>query len=224
MHPRRIGRTELIERRPQRFQDTFTPVEGANGGEHVRGIRALRAPRLDELAAAAPREQGVEEPRLRRPSDQAATKFTEDRGVAPGVCALQAPQIFPIDAAAHSFGRLVIGEPFRALQERHERQPPGREGGLSVRGEQPHKCLIREQRIQLIGHAQVPVPLGKRRVGDTGRFGWYGLDRHRAKHGTPPNESARPSLPPMHRTSAWRTSPSVSKLTMSQEVVTLLGW
>jgi hypothetical protein len=62
MHPSRIGRTKLIERRPQRFQDTFKPGEDANGGEHVRGIRALRAPRLQPTAGFASRQEGIKEP------------------------------------------------------------------------------------------------------------------------------------------------------------------
>jgi hypothetical protein len=60
LHPGRIGLTELIERRPQRFQDSFQPVEGANSGEHVRGIRALRAPRLDPPAGFADLQKGIE--------------------------------------------------------------------------------------------------------------------------------------------------------------------
>jgi hypothetical protein len=46
------------------------------------------------------------------------------------------------------------------------------------------------------------------------------LDRHRAKHDQPPYLSMRPSLTPRHRTSTWRTSPTVSRATMTQDVLT----
>jgi hypothetical protein len=62
LHPGRIGLTELLERRPQRFQDPFQPVEGAHSGEYVRGIRALRAPRLNPPAGFAGRQEGIQEP------------------------------------------------------------------------------------------------------------------------------------------------------------------
>ena len=75
MDPSRIGRTELIERRPQRFQDTFKPVEGANGGEHVRGIRALRTPRLHPTAGFAGRQEGIKEPLGTAMRDQALAKI-----------------------------------------------------------------------------------------------------------------------------------------------------
>ena len=61
-HPGCIGRTELIQRCPQHFQDPFEPVEGTNGREHVRGIGALRAPRLEPPAGFSDRQEGIEQP------------------------------------------------------------------------------------------------------------------------------------------------------------------
>src|SRR5262249_7480251 len=54
-------------------------------------------------------------------------------------------------------GRLAIGEPFGAWQERHERQPPGGQRGLSVRGEQRQKGVIAEQGLHFISEPQVSV-------------------------------------------------------------------
>jgi hypothetical protein len=64
-------------------------------------------------------------------------------------------------------------------------------GRLSVGGKKRQKGVIREQRIQLIGEAQVPVPLGKAGTGDTSCFRGDGFNGHRAKHGAPPTD-----LPP----------------------------
>jgi hypothetical protein len=143
-------------------------------------------PHFNELAAAAPREQRIEEQVLRRPSDQSAAKFAEDRGIEPGISELQAQHIFPVDAAAHGMRGLAIGEPFGELEDGHECQLPGGLCRLPVCGEERQKGVIRKQCVQFIGHAQVPVALGKRGAGDTDRFRGDRFDRRWAKHGTPP--------------------------------------
>jgi len=64
----------------------------------------------------------------------------------------------------------------------------------------------REQRLPCIGEPPVTVPRGKRGTGDTRRFVWDWLDRHRAMHDKPPHLAVRPSLTPINRTNTWRTS------------------
>src|SRR5262245_19029932 len=108
------------------------------------GVRPLPAPRLDELMVTAPREQGLEEQRLRRAGDESAAKFTEDRGVESGVCELQAQHVFAVDAAAHGLRRMAIRKPRCELQKRDKRQPSRRPSRLSVRGEQRSKDVIRK--------------------------------------------------------------------------------
>ena len=100
---------------PHRFADHLDAVQGPHRGQNMGGVGPLATPRLDQLAVAAPREQRVEEQRLRRPGDEAGAKFTEDRGIEPGIRELQAQDVFPVDAAAHGVGRLAIGEPFGEL-------------------------------------------------------------------------------------------------------------
>jgi hypothetical protein len=170
-----------------RFANHLEAVQGSYRGPDRRRIGPLAASGLDQLAVAAPCEQGIEEERLRRTRDEAGTNLTEDRGIKPGLGELQAQHVFPVDAAAHSSGRLAIGESFGKLQDRDQRQPPRGVSRLPMRGKEGQQGVIREQGLQCIGHTQVPVALGKCRAGDTGRFRGDGFDRHRAKHGAPPS-------------------------------------
>jgi hypothetical protein len=50
-------------------------------------------------------------------------------------------------------GRLAIGAPLREWQARDERQPPGGQRGLSVRGEEGQQSRLGQQAIPFIGHA-----------------------------------------------------------------------
>jgi hypothetical protein len=72
----------------------------------VLGLSELApgAARLDQLALAAPREPRIEEQILRHFGHQSRAKFPEDQGIAPGSGALQAQDVCPVDAAAHTHG------------------------------------------------------------------------------------------------------------------------
>jgi hypothetical protein len=70
---------------PQRVADHLAAVQGPHRGEEMGRVGALAAPRVDEVAAAAPREQRLEEQRLRRPGEQAAATCPADRGSDPGI-------------------------------------------------------------------------------------------------------------------------------------------
>lgn len=108
----------------QPFADHLEAVQAPHGGQDVRRLGALTASRLNNLVVVAPREQGVEQQRLRRPGQQAAATFAEDRRIKAGIRELQARCILPVDATAHGISRLAIGEPFGELEEGDERQPP----------------------------------------------------------------------------------------------------
>ena len=86
---------ERLQSVAQRFTDHLDAVQSPHRRKNER-IRPSPPPRLDELAVAAPREQGLEEQRLRRPSNPSGAKFIEDRGIKPRICQLQAPDIFPV--------------------------------------------------------------------------------------------------------------------------------
>ena len=152
-HPLRSDAGEGMQGMPQRFAHHVEAVQGPHRREDMGGVRPLPTPRLDELAIAAPREQGLEEQRLRRPSDQAGAKFTEDRAIKSRIRQLPAEDVFPIETTAHGVGRLAIGEAFGTWQERDQCQPPGGPRGLSVRGEECQPNLLSKEPIPCIGHA-----------------------------------------------------------------------
>ena len=135
---------KTIQGMPQRFAHHLDAVQGPHRGQEVRGVGALAASCHDQWAIAAPREQGIDEQRRHRPRDEARAKFTEDRGIAPGIRALQAQDVLPVNATAHRVGRLAIGESFGTWQDRDKRQPPRGLSGLPMRGEQRAKGLIRQ--------------------------------------------------------------------------------
>jgi hypothetical protein len=158
---------------PYHFADYLDPIQGPYRRQDMCRVGALAASGFDQLAVSSPREQYVEEQRLRRPGQQARAKFAEHRGIEPRIRELQVQHIFPVDATLHRMGRLAIGQPFRELKHRGERQPPRWLSGVSVGGEERSKGVIREQRIDFIGESQISVPLGKRGRGDTHRFVKY---------------------------------------------------
>src|SRR5205807_5538719 len=53
--------------------------------------------------------------------------------------------------------RLPVGAALGILEEGHERQPPGRFGGLPRGREEVGELLIREQRAEIIAHPQVRI-------------------------------------------------------------------
>ena len=72
------------------FANHLEAVQGLDCSENMGGPRPLPTPRVHELAVAAPREQGLEEERLRCARDESGAKFTEDRGIKPRIRQLQA--------------------------------------------------------------------------------------------------------------------------------------
>ncbi len=112
------------------------PVQGPHHRQDMRRVGALAASGVDQVTVAAPREQRIEQERLRRVCDAARAKFAEDRRIESRVRQFQAQHICPIDAAAHRIRGLAIREPLRELQDGDQRQPLRGARGLSVRGEQ----------------------------------------------------------------------------------------
>jgi hypothetical protein len=59
LQPRGIRTSKLIQGQMHRIQHTFQALERANGGEHMRGVGALGAARLDEAAGFARCQEGI---------------------------------------------------------------------------------------------------------------------------------------------------------------------
>ena len=157
---RRYGGKGLQGAAP-RFANHLEAVQSPHRCEHMGGVRPLPTPRLHELVVAAPCEQGLEEQILRRPSDEAGAKFTENRGIKPRIRPLQASDVCPIDAATDGMGRVAVGKPLREWPDGHQCQEPRGARGLSVAREERSKRLICQQTIQSSATRRYRLPLGK---------------------------------------------------------------
>jgi len=108
-------------------------------------------------------------------SQQSGAELTQQRGIKAGIAQLQSQAILPIDATAHRLGGLSVRESLQKLEDRDQRQPPGRLGGLPDRREQIRKGLIGVDRPHFIADRQVEIAFGKgcTRYSD-GFFGHWG--------------------------------------------------
>ena len=83
---------------------------------------------------------------------------------------LQAECILPVDPAPNRIRRLTVGERFRELEHRRERQTPGRLSWLAAPRKQRRKLLIPIHAAQRIGDAKAGTPFRKRRQSHTARL------------------------------------------------------
>ena len=77
-------------RMTHRLPDTFEPTERANGGQHVRRIRALLAAGFDPATFATVLQEHIEQTAFCSLGEQATSKFTEHRAIKPGIGSFQA--------------------------------------------------------------------------------------------------------------------------------------
>ncbi len=207
-HPIGRGHGQVVERVPQRFPRQFQPVEGADGGQHVRGVGALPATGLEQAQLAEAAQEHVEQEPLGAARDQAAAELAEDRVVEAGVGQVQAEGLLPIDPATDGIRRLPIGKVRGELEDRHEGQPPGRFGGLAAGGKQRREFLVLVDGGEVVAHPYVG--------GDPGRFlgdgSWRALAQRR--RGPP-----RCMLGSARRDSPTANSPNVRRCATSVTVI-----
>lgn len=179
--PRRGHDGGRIQGVAQRFANRLEAVQGSYRGRGRRRIGPLAASGPDQLAVAAPREQGLEEERLRRTRDEVGAKLTEERGIEARVRECQAQHILSVEATPRRACDLAIGEPFRTLQHGHGGEPPRGPSGLAVLGEGGLKGRIPEEGMQCISKRGYRCPLGNAaratRTVSGGR-GSVGIGRH----------------------------------------------
>jgi hypothetical protein len=169
-YPRRGANGGRMQGVAPRFADHLEPVQGPYSGANVGGVRALPAPRFDELAAAAPSEQRSEAQGLRCSGKQSGARFTEDRGIEPRICPLQAQDILPVEAATSRVRCLAVRSAFGTLEDCHQPEAPGRTRWLPRGGKTGGEECIRKERVQLVGQASVARPFRKGGRRDTPRF------------------------------------------------------
>jgi putative transposase len=118
-------------------------------------------------------------PRL--PGHQAGTELGEDAEAEAGVGQLEAEGVLPIDPGAHGIGRLPVAEVFQELEDRDQRQPPGRESGLAPAGVEAAEVLVAVERAELVAGPRRDRAAREGSAGDTRGLGWDLADRLRMK-------------------------------------------
>src|SRR5262245_55953602 len=122
------------------------------------GVRALAAAGLQEPLRPCQRQQGIEEELLRLASDEAGAELAEDGMVEAWVGQFETQDIFPINTAADRIGRLAIGQPFRKLEDRGQRQARRRCGGLAARRKERRELCVVVDGAQAVSYLEVEVP------------------------------------------------------------------
>ena len=159
--PGRVRRRQGFQRRPHAFPGQLQPGQRRHRRDHVSGIGTLLAARLDQALGHQPCQQRIQRHLLQPGSGHPAPELGQHRVVKARVIDGQAEQVLPVDPGSHRFGRLPVGEVFRPLQHRHQRQPrrrparpaPGPERGREILIAQPFTQPVTDQ------HCQRPRPL-----------------------------------------------------------------
>ena len=101
---------------------------------------------------------------------QPRAEVAEDGEVEADVRELQPEQVFPGQAVAHGVGGLPVAQPLGKLEDRDQRQAPGRLGRAPLRGKQRSEARIIVDGPQLIPQTEVAMPLGEGRTRDAHRL------------------------------------------------------
>ncbi len=107
-----------------------------HGGHHVRAVGALRATGLHQPARLEPLQHAVEEEVLGAAGHAAGAELGEHAEVEPRVGQLEPERVLPVDPGAHRVGGLAVAEVLEELEDRHQREPPGRQRRLPAHGEE----------------------------------------------------------------------------------------
>jgi hypothetical protein len=124
----------MIGAADHRLGHQLEQVQVVHGGEHVRAVGALLAPRLDQAACLEALEHAVQKQVLRPARDEARAELGKHAEVEAGIGQLEPERVFPIDASTHCVGRLPVAEMLEELEHRDERQPPRCQAGLAPSG------------------------------------------------------------------------------------------
>src|SRR5437764_7691225 len=101
-----------------------------------------------------------------------------------GIAKVQAEGIFPSQSITHGGSLLAIRQAFHKLEQRHQRQAPRSESGLTMGRKQVSKGLISVDRSQRVPHLHEDIATGKDRVSHTSGFFWNRWNRQRfERHG-----------------------------------------
>jgi hypothetical protein len=81
---------------------------------------------------------------------QPSTELAQYRKIEARIGEREAEGILQVNARPHGFSSLPIWQPFDILNQRHQGQPPGRQGRLASGGKEVDKERIGKERPQRI--------------------------------------------------------------------------
>ena len=158
LHPRRCYDGEAIQRRAERLPHPLEPIEHANRGQHMRGVRPLASPRFEQPLRPCQRQQGVQEERRRLTGDEPCAKLAQDGMMEAGIGQFEPQDIFPINAAADGIRGLAIGETFSKLEDRDHREARWRFCGLPAPRKEGRELGIVVESAEPVRHLHIEVP------------------------------------------------------------------
>ena len=198
--PVRLHRRDGVQGRTQRLGHQLDPVEVAHGGEHVRGVGALPAARLEQAERPCGVQHAREQALAGIGGEETAAELAEHAVVEAGVAEFEAEQVLPVDPAPDRLGGPPVAQPLAELQQGDQREPPRRAGRLAALRVEVGEVAVREDGPEPVAKGEVGIAGRKGcprdaggRVGD-GRDGALRAERH----GLPPRGlvSLRSPLPP----------------------------
>ncbi len=142
-----------------------------HGGQHLRAVGALLAPRLDQAACLEALQHPVQQEVLRPLSDEAGAELRKHAEVKARVGQLEAERILPVIARAHGIGSLPVARVLQELEHRDQRQPPRRKAGLTPGRVELAEVLVLVKGAELVAQPRDHGALGKRRTGNTRSLG-----------------------------------------------------
>jgi hypothetical protein len=162
---REVG--EDRERVAHRLGHELNPIQRADGGQHVRRVRPLTPPDLEQPTVTGAVDQQVEQSSLGPAEQQAGAEFAEDGVIEARIGQLQGQRVLPVDPPTHGVGRRTVGQVLGELENGGQGQTPRRFGRVPPRGEQVGEVLIRVDDVQRLPHPEVQGTVGKRGARDT---------------------------------------------------------
>lgn len=140
----RGDRGQRLRQCPHCFAGQLHRVQVTHCGDHVRGVRALFAPGLDQPELSAALQQPVEGEPGQIIADQPGPKFCQHTVIETRIIQLEAQRVFPVDPPRHRGHRLPIRQPLHELQNRDQHQQRRRDPRPAPHPERVNKIIILE--------------------------------------------------------------------------------
>ena len=172
-----------VERGPDGLGGELQPVHLPDVGDDVSGVGPLAAPLAEEAPVAAGVEDAVEQHLLGAAVDEPRPELAEHARVEARVVEREAEEVLPVDPSADGVGGPAVGEVLSELEHGHQREPPGRVGGLPEVGVERGEVVVGEHGAELVAEGEKRRSFREGGAGDPRRVGRDRAGRLRLEHG-----------------------------------------